>query len=91
MIHQIYLCILLLVTIAVLVYYFIQEGKHKKELEKINRMEVAYKQDQQRLESIRSQTTPCQAGTYTDPRSCYMDSGYTCSWNEQSRRCDQNE
>lgn len=87
--HQIYLFTMLVVTVGFLIYYYLQEDNHKKELEKINRMEIANRKEQQQMAYIRSQTVPCVSGTFNDPRSCYVDSGYTCSWNEIAKRCDQ--
>lgn len=89
MIHQIYLCAMLIVTVIILVYYYLQEEDHRKELEKINRMEIANRKEQQQMAYIRAQTTPCNAGNFMDPRSCYVDSGYSCAWNEVAKRCDQ--
>lgn len=89
MIHQIYILCLLAITVLVLVYYYMLESEHKKELEKINRLEIENKREQQQLEMIRSETVPCQAGSFMDPRSCYYNSGYTCTWNELAKRCDQ--
>lgn len=82
------MCVLI-ITIGVVVYYYILDADHKKESDKIAKMEANHNRELQQLEAIRAQTTPCQAGTYTDPRSCYNDSGFTCSWNEMAKRCDQ--
>jgi len=73
----------------VLIYYYLQEEDYRKELEKINRMEMTNRKQQQQLAYIRSQTTPCEAGTFLDPRSCYLNSEFTCTWNELAKRCDQ--
>ncbi len=91
MIHQIYLCAILVVTVVILVYYYLQEEDHRKELEKINRMEIANRREQQQMAYIRSQSTPCNAGDFADPRSCYVNSGYACAWNEAAKRCDQKQ
>jgi len=87
--HQIYLCAMLIATVVISVYYYLQEDNHRRELEKINRMEIANRKEQQQMAYIRSQTTPCISGNFSDPRSCYIDSGYTCAWNEVAKRCDQ--
>lgn len=89
MLHQIYLCTILIVTVVILVYYYLQEEDHRKQIEKINRLEIAHRREQQRIENLRSQTTPCSVGTFLDPRSCYVDSGYACEWNEFTKRCDE--
>lgn len=89
MLHQIYLCTILFVTVTILIYYYIQEEDHKKELEKIARLELANRKEQQQMSYIRSQSSPCNVGNFTDPRSCYIESGYTCVWNEIGKRCDQ--
>lgn len=89
MIHQIYLCAILIITIIILVYYYWQEKDHTVELEKINKMEIANRRELHQLKYIRSQSVPCRAGEFSDPRSCYIDSNYACSWNDRAKRCDQ--
>lgn len=89
MIHKLYLGAIFILTIIVLIYYYTQEEDHRKELEKINRMEIANKRELQQLAYIRSQSVPCTVANFTNPRSCYIDSDYTCTWNELAKRCDQ--
>lgn len=88
MIHEIYIFSVLVISIGVIVYYYLQENKHKQELEKINKIEQAFRKEQLELETLRAQTTPCPVGNFTNPRSCYIDSNYTCSWNDITKRCD---
>lgn len=89
MIHQIYLCSILIITIVILIYYYLLEEDHRKELEKISKMEIANRRELQQMAYIRSQSNPCSVGDFHDPRSCYVDSNYACSWNELAKRCDQ--
>ncbi len=72
-----------------MVYYYLQEEDHRKELEKINKMEILNRKEQQQITYIRSQSIPCSVAEFSDPRSCYIDSNYTCAWNELAKRCDQ--
>jgi hypothetical protein len=88
MLYQIYILSILVITVVILVYYYTQEIDHRKELEKIEKIESKNKQYQNELELIRSQTLPCPVGDFKDPRSCYFDSGYMCSWNDGAKRCD---
>ena len=88
MIHYLYIFGLIIVTIIILIYYFMQEADYRREIEKINIIERRNNLAKKELEIIRSQTMPCRAGDFRDPRSCYIDSGYSCSWNERARRCD---
>lgn len=87
--QQIYILCVLVITVVVLVYYYVLEADHKHELEKVNKLESQHKRAQHDLEVARSRTTPCTSGNFTDPRSCYVDSGYACSWNDLTKRCDQ--
>lgn len=73
------------ITIGVIIYYYVKSEEHKKELEKISRVEAKEKE----LEKLRASTVVCPAGTFSTPRSCYEDSNYTCSWNEVTQRCEQ--
>lgn len=88
MIHQIYIFCLIVITIIVVTYYYIMDAEYKKELDKINRLESKYIQDQNALQFIRSQSRPCPVGDFKSPRSCYFDSGNTCTWNDAGKRCD---
>ena len=88
MIHQIYIFSIIVITVIVLIYYYTQESDYKREIEKINKLENMKWREQRELEMIRSQTTPCQVGDFRSPRSCYIDSGYACTWNELANRCD---
>ena len=88
MIHQIYIFTIIIVTIIVLWYYYVQEKNHRIEIDKINKLEYMHDREKNQLEQIRSQTEPCTVGLYNDPRSCYFESGYKCSWNENAKRCD---
>lgn len=80
---------MVIITFGSVFYYYILDAEHRKELEKINKIESHHIKELQRLEFLRSQTKPCNAGNFTDPRSCYNESGFTCSWNELAKRCDQ--
>ena len=88
MIHQIYILCVLAITVIILVYYYTLEVDHRKELEKIDRMELLNKREHREMELIRSQSSPCPVGNFTNPRACYYDSGYMCTWNDVARRCD---
>ena len=88
MIHQIYILVIIIVTAVIIMYYYIQEVNHQKEIDKINRIESINKRENGRLDEIRAKTTPCQVGDFDNPRSCYFESGYACSWNDQAKRCD---
>lgn len=88
MLNQIYILTILVVTSVVLAYYYMLEMDHRTELEKIEKIEEKNRLQQQELNIIRSQTNQCPIGEFKDPRSCYFDSGYMCTWNENAKRCD---
>lgn len=79
---------MIVITIVVLIFYYVQEADYKKEIEKLSKLENQKRLELQQLELLRSQTKPCQAGNFLSPRSCYIDSGYSCSWNELTDRCE---
>ena len=88
MIHQIYIFTIIVITVIMLIYYYAQEADHKKELEKIDKLENHKWREQRELEIIRQQSLPCPRADFKSPRSCYIDSGYTCTWNDLAQRCD---
>lgn len=83
-IRNIYIGCIAVITVILLVLYFINNRSYQYELEKISILEGKYKE----LEKIRSRTTPCDIKGFNDPRSCYFGSNYRCSWNENAQRCD---
>jgi hypothetical protein len=86
---MLYIYCLIIITILAIAYYYVLDSEHKKELAKINKLEILNMKEQQELDIIRSETIPCQSGNFTDPKTCYYNSDYNCSWNEKGRRCDQ--
>jgi hypothetical protein len=88
MIHHIYICVIMVITIIMLTYYYVQEGDYKKEIEKIDKLENRKWRDQRELDMIRAQSLQCPYGDFRSPRSCYFDSGYACTWNDLAQRCD---
>ena len=77
-----------LVALTVIAIYMINERDHRREMEKIRRLEAKIEKEKRDLEHVRSQTDPCPVTGLTDPRSCYLQSNYRCSWNELGKRCD---
>lgn len=88
MIHKIYIVGIIIITIIIGIHYYIQECDYRLEMDKIIQLEAEYAKKQKELEFIRSQTVPCHKPNLNTPRSCYIDSGYLCSWNEMAQRCD---
>ena len=81
---NIYFIGIILITVSVIIFYILGAMDHKHEIEKIKLLEDKYKE----LNNIRSKTIPCPITGLDDPKSCYFDSKYNCSWNEDARRCD---
>lgn len=86
--HHIYIFCIIAITIGVIIYYYVQSEKHKKELKKIQAIETKIAQQEAELNMLRAQTKVCPAGNFITPRSCYEDSNYLCSWNELTQRCE---
>jgi hypothetical protein len=74
--------------VIVLIYYYNQEAEYRKEIDKINKLENQKRLQQLQLSLIKAESTPCPVGNFTSPRSCYIDSGYSCTWNDVINRCD---
>ena len=85
---KIYFIGIISITLIVLYLYILSEHEHKKELEKIKQLEIKLDEEQKQLELIRSKTTPCSISDLNDPKSCYHNSNYTCTWNYEAKRCD---
>ena len=65
-----------------------QQYEHKLEIIKIEKLESKYNERRKRLEEERSKTIICPMSNLKNPRDCYFKSGYKCSWNERTARCD---
>lgn len=88
MIHCVYIISIIVITIFVLIYYFIKKNEQQKELRKIDAIEAAERNKNEELERRRSMTTPCPYGNFTGARECYFGSDNKCSWNIRTRRCE---
>lgn len=88
MIHQLYILVVIVITAIIIFYYYSQEQDYQKEIDKISQIEDKYKRESSELDFIRMQSLPCQIGDFKTPRSCYIDSGYACTWNDMAKRCD---
>jgi hypothetical protein len=87
-IHKAYIVALFVLTIIVVSYYYKQDGEYRKEMDRINTLENERLRRDRELEYIRAQSMPCPTTGLNDPRTCYVNSGYKCRWNEMANRCD---
>jgi hypothetical protein len=86
--HTIYIVVILVITFIIFIYYYSNEAEYKKEMEKIIYLENERMRRMKELEFIKSQTEPCHIQHLNDPRTCYVGSDYTCTWNDTINRCD---
>jgi len=91
MIDKIYLIGIIVVTLIVLYLYFTNEQEHRREMDKIERLERKFYEKERELDFVRSRTTPCPIPGLDTPRKCYIDSNYLCTWNDLANRCDRKE
>ncbi len=91
MIHKLYFIGLIIITILVIYFYMVNERDHRIEIEKIERMERMQMERDRDLILIRAKTTPCPTVGLDNPRACYVDSGYKCTWNDMAERCDKKD
>lgn len=76
-----YLAGIFIITVIVFMVYLYEAKSHEIELKRIDIIE-------KKMQEARSQTVACPINNLNDPRSCYMKSDHTCSWNEKAGRCD---
>lgn len=88
MLEYIYLCAVIIITLCIMYLYYGQVSNYNKEMEKIKMIEQKNNQKQKLIDYARSLSTPCQIPNLTDPKSCYINSNYQCTWNEVGERCD---
>jgi len=84
----IYLLGVFIITTIVLFIYISNNKNYEAEMKKIEILEEKLNKRKAHLEQIRAKTTPCKYPGLNDPRSCYLKSNYSCSWNEEGERCD---
>jgi uncharacterized membrane protein YvbJ len=88
MIHYIYIFSIIIITIFVLIYYFIKKNEHEEQLRKIDLLELIEKKKKDDLEKLRKYTEKCPYGNFDNPRECYLGSDNRCSWNIKTHRCE---
>lgn len=89
MIKIIYL-ITIIVLIIISIYIFVQKYEvHQDQLSIIKGWEEKHKEQHKSIRYHRSITYPCSTPNLTNPRDCYFGSGYKCSWDENSKRCNE--
>lgn len=88
MIHYIYIFSVIIITIFVLIYYFIKRSEHDEQLKKIDLLEAIEQKKKEDLERLRSVTEGCPYGKFENPRDCYFGSDNRCSWNTKTKRCE---
>ncbi len=79
---------LVVITLLILYFYYIQESQHRYQLAKIKALEQKYEDKERQIEALKLESPECHIPNLTDPRACYFGSSYTCSWNDQIGRCD---
>lgn len=86
--NMIYIFGVIMITLICIILYIRSVTEHNLELEKIASIETKNRLEQRELDIIRGRTKKCPYYTQNNPKSCYFDSRYRCSWNEEARRCD---
>ena len=78
----IYLIGIIIITLFVSALYLYNSKRHEEEINKIEMIE-------KKMSEAGSKSKACSINNLNDPRSCYLKSNYSCSWNEAAGRCDQ--
>lgn len=84
----IYIAGVIIITTIIAILYVRSVIQHNFEIEKIESIEKNKRDIQDQINIIRLRTTKCPFYTENNPRSCYFDSRYKCSWNDEAQRCD---
>ena len=88
MIHKIYIFSIIVITIFIVLHYMTKNNEHDDEMKKILLIESIDKKKNNALEKLRKNTQACPMGNFNDPRSCYTNSDFQCSWNLKTKRCE---
>lgn len=83
----IYLFIVAVVTFVICLLYIRSIINHNEELSKIIALEEEERKKEDELKVIRSRINKCPYVNADDARSCYFNSKYRCSWNEDGKIC----
>jgi len=83
-----YLSIVFIITLCISLIYIHNQKIYSDELIRIKILEEKIKKKKNDLDKIRSMTLPCPYENLNDPRSCFIESNYSCIWNENADRCD---
>lgn len=83
----IYIIAIISVTVLIFVLYMRSVVSHNAEVDKILRYEKVIADKEKALEMKRYRTKKCPYTTDQNPRSCYFDSNYKCTWDEDAEQC----
>ena len=89
MLKIIYIVCIILITIWTIYIYIDQSRQHKNELNRIRLLEDNIKRRKDFINKNRFNSIPCPIQGLTNPRDCYINSGYTCRWSEVADRCNE--
>lgn len=84
----IYVVGIIIITCIIIYTYIYYDSRYIIELEKIKYLELKKRIRDNELSEIRKLTKACPVENLNNPRKCYFDSNYKCSWNEKAERCD---
>jgi len=87
MFREIYIILLVLITLIFLYFYCVYKKDYDDEMVRISELEKKKLEQEQRIIRTRAATTQCPYIETTNPKKCYIESGYKCKWNEDAQRC----
>jgi amino acid permease len=82
---KIYFVIMIVIILFAMYYYYNRQIIYANEMKKIEELEKEY----EHIEKLKKETKECKITNLTDPRSCFVNSNYNCSWNKVINRCDE--
>ena len=85
--NMVYIIVIIFITLIFVLKYLTSVSNYNYELDRIDILERELLKKNRQIRMARSQTIRCPNITLKTPRSCYIDSNFTCSWNEVAERC----
>ena len=78
--------VIIIIIMSISVYYLYYMNDYDRELDRIAEIEKRMNLAETDLKNKRMNLKAC-SYNYTNPRDCYVQSGYTCKWDEDAGFC----
>lgn len=89
MLKLIYIALVIIISLWTFYVFMEKDYDYQNEMRRIQYIETKNQKKKDYINYNRTNTTPCEIPGLFTPRDCYIDSEYTCKWNERADRCNQ--